>query len=382
MNTLPRRATALMSAVVVALLWTTSSTSVAGQDGPGIHLTRNGFRTPVYGVSQMLDANGNVVAACAALTAPQIDAARIGRRVSRTMLESSPSAVVRGPEGGATFDVRYTDAEGTGFNDSANGATRRRAFEAAVTVWAKAIRAEQPIKIEASMHEMDDGDKDPLTTLLALAGPTEFWVLENKAVPSPLAWQMLGGRYENAKDVDITVNINDKAEWDYALNGQSPSGKFSFVYTLMHELAHGLGFVDSFDPTTGKLLNEPIPFVYDEFVNRGSSRRNRVLDHATDERMRDLKSRDLFFNGSNAGEASLKSIKPLPMVKLYAPDPYRAGSSVSHVDQETYADIRTGLMVPIGFDAGTDKVDSLTLAILKDLGYQLVPEVVPTRTRQ
>lgn len=245
---MPRRTTFLMSALVVALLWTTASTSVSGQGGQGIHLTRNGFRTPVYGVSRMRDANGNVVAACAALTAPQVDASRIGRQVSRAMLESSPSAVVRGPEGGATFDIRYTDAEGTGFNDSANGATRRRAFEAAVTAWAKVIRAEQPIRVEASMHEMDDGDKNPLTTLLALAGPTEFWVLENKAVPSSLAWQMLGGRYVNAKDADITG-----------------------------------------------------------FVNRGSSQRNRVLDHATDERMRDIKSRDLFFNGDNAGEASRRS---------------------------------------------------------------------------
>lgn len=39
-------------------------------------------------------------------------------------------------------------------------------------------------------------------------------------------------------------------------------------------------------------------------------------------------------------------------------------------------------MTPIGFDSGTDQIDILTLAILKDLGYQLVPEAVTTRTRQ
>ena len=376
----PRRL--LLCAFVVALAWTTASTGLSASGPRGVHLTRNGFRTPLYGVTQVHDASGAARTVCAALTPVQVEAARFGRRVSRTMVASSPHAVVTGPDGGATFEIAYTDAEGTGFNDSAAGETRRRALQAALQAWSLVLRASHPIKVEAAMGEIEDGDDDPNTLILATAGPTDFWVIDGKGVPSSLAWQILEGRQSNAGDSDITINANIHADWDYAVNGAAAPGKSSFVYTLMHEIAHGLGFIDSFDIETGKLLNDPLPFIFDVFVNRGSGQRNRVMDHAADEAKGDMQSGDLFFNGENGTEASRRSIRPLPMIKLYAPDPYEPGSSVGHVDQETYADIRTGLMTPIDFGPGTDRVDTLTIGIMKDLGYSIVPNPVTTRTRQ
>ncbi len=181
---MPRRFALLLSALVVALLGATTSISGSGPEGRGTYVTRNGFRAPLFGVSKRVDANGNSEAACAALNVPQVEAARIGRRVSRAMLASSPQAVVRGPAGGANFEVRYTDAEGAGFNHASEGATRRKTLEAALASWAKVIHADQLIRVEASMHEMDDEDNDPNTTLLATAGPTEFWLIDNKVIPS------------------------------------------------------------------------------------------------------------------------------------------------------------------------------------------------------
>lgn len=370
MTIMALRVRLLVFAAIGALLATAGPSAAQG-----IHLTRNGFRTPIYGVSQVQTADGAVAAECSTLTAPQVEAARFDRQVSRAMMASMPLAVVSGGETGATFNVTYIDADGAGFNDSALGATRRRALEAALTVWAKVIHAPQPIAIQATMHEMEDGDNNPKTMLLATAGPTEFWLVEGVAMPSSLTWQKLGGRYENAKDSDIIVNVNDKPNWDYALDGKAAEGKLSLMYSLMHEIGHGLGMVDSFDATTGKLLNEPIAFVYDGFVNRGSGQRNLVMDHASQEKIGDLKSNDLFFNGENAAVVGQEWIRPLPMVKLYAPNPYRPASSVAHVDQDTYDDPKTGLMVP-QLGAGSTLIDSLTLAIMKDLGYELVPEPV------
>jgi hypothetical protein len=381
MHTMTRRALLLVSAAVAALGWIAPSTNAAGPGERGVLVTRNGFLAPLYGMSQVRDANGDVFTACAAMDQPQVDAARFGRSVSRALEAMSPQAVVQGPEGGATFDVTYVDAEGTGFNDPATGASRRRAFEAALAAWGKVITAHVPIRVSASMKVMDDGDNNPATIQLGYAGPTEFWLIENKVVASALAWQILKARYDNARDSDITVEANTLADWDYSVNGEAPAGKASFVYTMMHELAHGLGFLDSFDIATGKVLNDPFPTPYDELVNRGSSQRNRVLDHAPDEAIRDLTSGDLFFNGESANHASQQAFRPLPMVKLHAPNPYRPGSRVSHVDQDTYADVRTGLMTPRSFGTSTDKIDKLTLAILEDMGYTLVPEAVTTRTR-
>ena len=92
---------------------------------------------------------------------------------------------------------------------------------------------------------------------------------------------------------------------------------------------------------------------------------------------RDLISEDLYFAGPNAVQASLVSIKPLPMVRLYAPDPYEYGSSISHLDQDTYANVLTGLMVPQDFGPDYAYVDRLALAIMADVGYVTNPAAIP-----
>ena len=153
-----------------------------------------------------------------------------------------------------------------------------------------------------------------------------------------MRWALLAGNFTIGCGVMVVAGtLNDMARSLQV--GVAAAGQASFVYTMIHELGHGLGFLDSFDAETGQLLN-PIPFPYDVFVNRGSARRDVVTDHGADQRLADLTSNDLFFNGPKAVEASARSIRPLPMVKLYAPDPYEQGSSVAHVDQDTYADFK------------------------------------------
>ena len=371
------RFSVFLSVLAAALLWTSASVDVAGARRPGFHVTPNGFRTPLFGMSQVRDAGGARGTSCARLTAEHIDAARFGRRVSRAMQASSPHAVVQGA--GASFEIIYTDPIGSGFNDSAAGENRRRALEAAVSAWTKVIQGTVRIRVNASMEDIDDGDDDPDTMLLAWAGPMDFWLADGMAIPSALQWQLIKRR-DNGGDADIEVQVNESADWDYAVNGAAKGDRVSFVYTLIHEIGHGLGFVDSFDVETGEPING-VPFIYDTFVNRGSGSRKKLTDRSGDQVIDDLQSDDLFFNGDNAAEASRKSIRPLPMVKLYAPDPYEQGSSVSHVDQITYADFRTGLMTPTDFGSGTDKIDTLTLAIMKDMGYKLVPNATTALTR-
>lgn len=373
----PRRFSLLLSALVVALLWTSASTDVSGAGRTGFYLTRNGYRTPLFGMSHVRDASG-ARSSCARLSPERIEASRFGRRVSRAMEVSSPHVVVTGA--GATFDVTYTDPMGSGFNDSVDGANRRRALEAAISAWTKVIQGTVPIKINASMEDIDDGDDDPDTSVLAVASPVEFWLTDGKAIPSALEWQLKKRRSPDAGDADIEVLANTKADWDYAVNGVAARGKASFVYTLIHEIGHGLGFVDSFDIEIGEYANT-VPFIYDTFLNRTSNARNRLTDRTGDQAIEDMQSGDLFFDGPNAIDASRRSIRPLPMIKLYAPDPYEPGSSISHVDQQTYADFKTGLMTPVDFGSGTDKIDILTLGILKDLGYALVPNAVTARTK-
>lgn len=372
-----RRLPLLLSVVGVALLWLSGSGGSVIAARQGIHITPNGFRTPINGMSLVRDENGVLGTSCGQLTAPQVETARFGRLMSRSMLRISPQAVVD-TGAGVKFEIIYSDPEGSGFNDSAEGARRRQALEAAAAAWSRVLQGEVTIKINATMEESEETEDG--STLLAVAGPVDFWLIDQTAVPSSLAWQIQGRRNPES-EVDIDVVVNPDISWEYATSGIAARDKVSFVYTLIHEIAHGLGFVDSFDSETGIILNDPIPFSYDRFVNRGSDTRRLVLERPDFEAKDDLISGDLFLNGPAAVNASQLSVRPLPMIKLYAPNPYEAGSSISHVDQETYADLRTGVMTPRDFGGGTDKIDTLTLAIMKDLGYTLVPNATTARVK-
>ncbi len=372
-----RRFTLSLAAAAALVTWIASPVGLARAPQSGIHLTPSGYRVPVYGISGSPGADGVFGTACVRLTDSQIEGLRFGRSVGRAEAALSPRATVQmhGEATRAKFEVIYTDAAGEGFNDSRDGAARKRALEASMTAWSKVLQGTIPIVIRARMEK----PKDKESQLLASAGPVDLVGLNDIAMPTALASQILNQRVRR-EDADIEIVFSPDIDWDYAVNGAAARDKVSFVYVTLHEIAHGLGFIDSFVPETGELLN-PIPFSYDVFVNRGSGQKNRLMDHAAEERKRDLISKDLFFAGPKAVEASKKSIRPLPMVKLYAPDPYEAGSSIAHVDQETYADFKVGMMTPRDFGSGTDKMDILSLAILEDMGYKLVHEAVTARVK-
>jgi hypothetical protein len=372
-----RRFTLSLAAAAALVIWIASPVGFARAPQSGIHLTPNGYRVPVYGMSGGRGADGVFATECVRLTESQIEGLRFGRSVGRAEAALSPRATVQahGEATRAKFEVIYTDAAGEGFNDSRDGAARKRALEASLTAWSKVLQGTIPIVIRARMEKSEDKERQ----LLASAGPVDLVGLNDIAMPTSLASQILNERVRR-EDADIEIVFSPDIDWDYAVNGASARDKVSFVYVTLHEIAHGLGFIDSFVSETGELLN-PIPFSYDVFVNRGSVQKNRLMDHAAEERKRDLVSKDLFFGGPKAVEASKKSIRPLSMVRLYAPDPYESGSSIAHVDQETYSDFKVGMMTPRDFGSGTDKIDILSLAVLEDMGYKLVHEAVTARVK-
>lgn len=349
----------------------------------GVHVTPSGYRVPLHGVSGLQNDEGRWSTECARMTPAQVDAARFSRSLNRTMLRGLPRVAVRtvdDDEDEIAFEVIYSDAEGHGFRDAATGGARRQAFEASLMAWALVLEIKVPIVVQARMEEPDDEEEENGRVLLAAAGPTDFVVIEEMAIPLALASQWLGERAVQEQDKpDVEIVFNEAADWDYVINGKSEEDKVSFVYTTIHEMAHGLGFIDTFDPDTGDTLNAvPVPF--DIFINRGVESIQQLIFRSSDDVKQDLTSNDLFFAGENAVAASRRSIRPLPMVKLYAPDPFEPGSSIAHVDQDTYADFKTGLMAPRDFGSGTDKIDILTLAIMADMGYTLIEGAETART--
>lgn len=356
---MPWRRRAVLSVFAVAAVFWAAGGRAA--DPRPVQLTASGYTVPVYGSFLERHADGSVGTRCGRLSYEQIQGLARATTTSAA-LAWSPRASVRASAAGITFRVVYTDAAGAGFNDAALGPQRKAAFEAALAGWSRVLAGTVPVVVEARMGEQG-------ADTLASAGPTDFVDVGGKLTPFALAAQLRNGSV-NGGGSDIGSTFNQTVDWDYAPNGVAAAGKVSFVYTALHELGHGLGFLDTLDPETGATTSA-LPTPYDAFINRGSAGPNPVLQRSPDQVKADVVSGDLFFAGPNAVRAGMASIRPLPMVKLYAPSPYEQGSSVSHVDQDTYADIRVGLMVPRDFGPGFDMVDPLTAGFMADLGYQL-----------
>jgi hypothetical protein len=325
------------------------------------------------GMAAVRDASGHVHMECRELTQAQIDRLRIGRSITRAMQKLYPQAVVQptDPGTGMTFRIVYTDPAGSGFNDSTQP-ERKAALEAALGAWTSVLKGTVEVVVEAKMQK-EEGDDE---STLASAGSIDYVVIDGVRYTTALAAQKKGVRAAKDGEADIDVSVNPEQDWDYSADYQKvEGGKSGLVYTLIHEVGHGLGFSASFDSETGELRN-PEPNAYDLFVNRGSAGDDKIRNHQAAAIIKDLISDDLFFNGPFANKASINSeVHPGPMIKLYAPSPYKQGSSVSHVDQNSYEDVRAGLMTPEDYDgAGGTEIDPLTLGIMQDIGYELMPQ--------
>lgn len=332
----------------------------------GYRITPSGYRMPVHGSVLAPDGSGPV---CRRLSGAEIAALDLDQLVRSRSRETGPRAAVRASAAAVEFAVVYTDPPETGFLDPALGGARQAALVAALAAWSRVLVGSVPVTVEARFLETESADT------LAAAAPTDFVALDDLLVPFALASQRTLTP-ANPGGADISIEFNPQIAWDYVPDGVAEPGGVSFVYTAIHEIGHGLGFLDSFDPETGALANG-LPTPFDVYLNRGIAPGNLLLGRGAELVRQDLVSADLWFGGPNAVQASLVSIRPLPMIRLYAPAPYEQGSSVSHLDQETYADVLTGLMVPSDFGPDFAYVDSLALAIMADLGYVTDPTAIP-----
>ena len=182
-----RRFTLSLAVTAAFIVAAGAASGLHGAGRAGVHLTPGGYRVPVYGMSATHDAQGHPGTECTRLTDAQIERARLARPTSRAMAAMSPRSTVQATTAGLAFQVIYTDAAGTGFNNPRDGAARKRALEAALAAWSKVLQGTVTVVVEAAMEE-----QDPDSTLLASAGPVDFFE-ESTARPcrarSPRSWR-------------------------------------------------------------------------------------------------------------------------------------------------------------------------------------------------
>ncbi|MFW5973043.1 MAG: T9SS type A sorting domain-containing protein [Bacteroidota bacterium] len=304
-----------------------------------------------------------------------------------------PIAVAgKNAEASATIEVEYI-----GFSNEA-----RAAFQHAVDIWEAHIASPLPIRIRAEWVAIPSDPGDPRVTLGA-AGPSTFYSVQS--FPFQQTWypvglahalyhDAFGTRISDAPDHDISAIFNSEVTfWYFGTDGQTPRGRTDFVSVVLHEIGHGLGFVDSFriddgDDENGETCpgtsigagcwgfrpsagGDPLPVLLDQFLEDDQGRSliaTSVYPNPSRSLADVLQSDAVFFSGTS----TLEAYDNLPL-NLYAPNSFEPGSSIAHLDEETFPPgDPNSLMTP--FLDRAEAIHSpggLFCAVLQDMGWQL-----------
>lgn len=262
-------------------------------------------------------------------------------------------------KGGATITVKYS-----GFPAGA---------QAAVEYAARILESILPAGI--NINVLATWEKITTAGVLAQASTTDLisgWDIDAQVpyamYPIALAEKISGKSLNKVAEADIVLFVNNSVNWYLGTDGKTLSLKYDLVTVVLHELIHGLGFIDSMaaGTTTASYGVSGVPMIYDTFVENAAGKRltdTLAFRNPSIELLTALTSGQLYFNGP------LIKYYSGARARLYAPATYDAGSSVSHLDENTYVTVNS-LMTPI-IDMGEAVHDpgKFTMSILGDLGW-------------
>ena len=224
-------------------------------------------------------------------------------------------------QAGARFEVKYN-----GFSEDA-----QLAFQKAIDIWSELITSDVVIRVNATWQELDEGVLGSAIWNTAYrnfegAKEVDVWY------PVALAEKMAGRDLNSTNDPDIVANFNKEAPWYLGTDGATGAGEFDLITVVLHELGHGLGFIDSYsvdDSGNGSLAFD-IPFVFDLGVQNAAGE-DLVQKTSTPTLLGTaLTSNAVYFNSPS--EVAITGSRP----RLYAPTEYDGGSSIAHLNESTY----------------------------------------------
>lgn len=277
-----------------------------------------------------------------------------------------PAEVVPGPLRAAIFVVDYV-----GFTPAA-----RRAFQRALDNWARLISSSVPISVHAQY--VDFGDQ--LRLGFAHAGSLE---INFPGAPRRNTFYVEAGANKNSgqqlypENPDIFAYFNSSfPNWHFG-SGPAPAGEYDFTTVVMHELAHGLGFIGFGKvnkipaPERGTVRNNHAgdtrrPSIYDRFTENSNNTLLNSMPDLSRQLANQLQSNRLFYDSPRVRDAN--DNKP---AKIYAPSTFVEGSSYVHLDESTFPNgDKNSLMTPhLGPGETIRSPGPITRAIFKDGGW-------------
>ena len=243
-----------------------------------------------------------------------------------------PHDVVTGTQKGTalTFNVTYADVTANnniGFDHPSAGATRRATATTMLSYVIDVLNEDSGASVDVEFETSQTGGNG----FLAVAGTLYSTATQYS---NGLAFEHITtGIDPSGSFADIFVTV----DFGYTWNSDTgfPSGsEFDLFTVLLHEITHGMGF-SSLSSSMGN-----------SDISGGNPGAFSNLDHGLTRitgddlwnffswfvgTTADLKSNDVGFSGANVEAANGGSIP-----KIYAPNPFENGSSLSHWDLATF----------------------------------------------
>ena len=273
-----------------------------------------------------------------------------------------------------------------GFFDDTLGEARRNAFERVLCVFGNTLRGDFTIRVSARFGSFS-GDSPTIVTLAA-AAPCHVAVIPQTGetgllYPSALARAVFGDDRIRGQGLcnnyDIAVAFNDR-EGIFHYGQSAPRGTVDFTSVALHEIFHGLGFLDYIE-SDGSLLSDMVfdrsgqplgritlTSVWDRMMYSEAAS-DRLVGLTDEQRRAAITSGDGLLWGGQAGRRAAASksagVSSDGRPRLYAPSVYETGSSVSHLDLSIRPD---DLLEPFHNNSGDM---TLALAMLEDMGWNV-----------
>ena len=263
---------------------------------------------------------------------------------------------------------------------STTNAAVNTALEAAASIWEARLDLRSTIKIKVVFLPISPG-------FLGRAVPNGNinFVNSNQQdiwYPSALAKQLAGGDInDGANDMDIL--IDGTRLFYFGLDGNPSEIQYDFLTLILHEITHGLGHgtlagidnglgtysiqpnLGGYDPSFEIPDLQNLPTIYDLFIVENNVPLATQYQSPSMALAEAFTNNNLKFSGPNANQV-------LESIQLYAPDRFRDGTSLSHLDENTFNESENALMTPFLAEGEVLHIPSpLTLAMLKDLGWEL-----------
>lgn len=299
---------------------------------------------------------------------------------------------------GATIVINNLDGAGEGLNDptpftpvGGNNATtlgqaRLNVFQYAADFWGSYLNSSVTIEVDCNFDPLDCGT---YWAVLGMCGPNTVHRDFTSVAPYPaptantyyvqaLANAMHGSDLDPAHaDIGVTYNSNlgetgclSSYQWYYGLDGNAPIDTVDLRTVVLHELAHGLGFLSLVDLDTGEKLNGRND-VYIVKLERHGATPSMYPDMTDAQRVAaSIADPNLHWVGAFAlAEAAMVPLTagfPSSHVQMHAPNPHEHGSSVSHFSDDL---VPNNILEPSYTDPDCNLC--LVLQLLRDLGWQM-----------